>query len=98
MKSENVLRVFLVALIVLLACISIDFGLLLASTRSSNILANKAIQNKEMKSQLVGENDVEANHSESVKGHKDDLLDFNLTGVESEEFTPSLYKWLWNNL
>ena len=98
MKSENVLRVFLVALIVLLACISIDFGLLLASTRSSNILANKAIQNKEMKSQVIGENDVEANYSESVKGHNDDFLNFNRRGVESEEFTPSLYAWLWNDL
>jgi len=98
MKSENVLRVFLVALIVLLVCVSIDFGLVLASTRSSNVLENKVIPNEEMKSQVIGENDVEAYYSESVKGHNDDFLNFNRRGVESEEFTPSLYAWLWNDL
>jgi len=98
MKSENVLRVFLVALIVLLVCVSIDFGLVLASTRSSNVLENKVIPNEEMKSQVIGENDVEANYSESVKGYNDDFLNFNRRGVESEEFIPSLYAWLWNDL
>jgi hypothetical protein len=98
MKSENVLRVFLVALIVLLVCVSIDFGLVLASTRSSNEIANKAVLNEKMKSQVVGENDVEANYSESVKGYNDDFLNFNMRGVESKEFTPGLYSWLWDNL
>ena len=98
MKSENVLRVFLVALIVLLACISIDFGLLLASTRTSNAIENKVIQKEKIESQVVGENDVEAYYSESINGHNDDFLNFNRRGVESEEFIPSLYAWLWNDL
>lgn len=98
MKSENVLRVFLAALIVLLLCVSIDFGLVLASTRASNGLTNKAIQNEKMESQIVGENDVETNYSEPVKGYNDDFFNFNRRGVESEEFTPGLYSWLWNDL
>ena len=98
MKSENVLRVFLVALIVLLACISIDFGLLLASTRTSNAIENKVIQKEKIESQVVGENDVEANYSESINGQNDDFLNFNLRNIEGEEFTPDLYEWLWNDL
>jgi len=97
MKSESVLRVFLVALMVLFVCISIDFGFVVASTRSSNRLADKVILNDKMKTQVVGENDVEANYSEAVKSHNDDFLNFKLRGIESEEFTPSLYAWLWNN-
>ncbi|MDD4970542.1 MAG: hypothetical protein PHT07_14040 [Paludibacter sp.] len=97
MKLEKALRVMVLLLVGLFIWISIDFGIVLASTRSSKVIGNELIQNEKVKSQLTDKNDVESNYNESVRDHNDDFLKFNLRGIESEEFTPNLYEWLWNN-
>jgi len=97
MSSKKVLGVFVVALIVMFICISIDFGLVLASTRSI-VVIEKPVNQDEKAPVIANQNDVEANYSGLINDHNSDYLDFNLKGIESAEFTPNLYEWLWENL
>jgi len=95
MKVENVLRVLVIMLIGLFVCISIDFGMVWASARSSVSIANSLIPTVKSYLPITNENDVETNYSESVKDHNRDFVDLNISRVDNEGFTPSLYRWLW---
>jgi len=98
MKAENVLRVIAMFLMSLFVCISIDFGMILASTRSSVEIANRLILNEKTDKQIIEENEVETNYSESVKRHSSDFMNLNVSAIENENFTPALYRWLWKNI
>ena len=97
MKTENVLRVIVMLLIGLFVCISIDFGMILASNRTSVDIANRLIPTAEQDNKLPKENDVEINYSESVKRHTNDFENLHVSAMESEDFTPALYRWLWED-
>jgi len=97
MKTENVLRVIVMLLIGLFVCNSIDFGMLPAANRTSVEIANKLIPTAKQDNQQVKENDVEINYSESVKRHTDDFENLHVSAMESEDFTPALYRWLWED-
>jgi len=97
MKTENVLRAIVMLLIGLFVCISIDFGMILAANRTSVGIANRLIPTAKLDNKLAKENDVEINYSESVKRHTDDFANLHVSAIENEDFTPALYRWLWED-
>jgi len=98
MKLENVLRVMLMVLVGLFICISIDFGVVLASTKSLTKIAEKMYVNEKPDNQFSDDNEVDKNYSESINEHQVDFLNLKESGKTSDYFTPGLYRWLWKNI
>ena len=95
MKTEKVLGVVVMVLIGLFICITVDFSMILASTISRAKIANMLIlNNKQETNKLNGIENVE-NYSESIKGQNSDFLNLSTNDTGNKDFTPNLYRWLW---
>jgi len=97
MKLQNVIRAIFIFSIALFVCISLDFSMISATTRSSVKIVNGLKLNEKQNSFLSDENDVEINYNDPTIDHRSELLNLNTNVIKGEDFTPDLYEWLWKN-
>ena len=98
MKLQNVLRIMSLLFIAFFVCVSIGLSMDITPTKTTPIIANSIISNENPVNEITDENDVETNSSLSKKENRNDLLNFNTSFIENEEFTPNLYRWLWEKI
>jgi len=98
MKLQNVLRIMSILFIAFFVCVSIGLSMDITPTKTTPIIANSIISNENPVNEITDENDVETNSSLSKKENRNDLLNFNTSFIENEEFTPNLYRWLWEKI
>ena len=95
MKTEKVLGVVVMVLIGLFICITVDFSLILASTISRIKIASQLILNTAQDTMEINEIEPDKNWYESSNSQNSDFLNLMDDNNETEDFTPTLYNWLW---
>ena len=95
MKTEKVLGVVVMVLIGLFICITVDFSMILASTISRAKIANMLILNNKQETNKLNGCEYVENYSELIKDQNSDFLNLSTNDTGNEDFTPNLYRWLW---
>jgi len=98
MKLQNVLRIMSILFIAFFVCVSIGLSMDITPTKTTPIIANSIISDENPFIEMTDENDVETNFRMSITENRNDLLNFNTSFIENEEFTPNLYRWLWKEI
>jgi len=91
MKLKYIFRAIFIFTIALFVCISLDFSMISASSKSSVKTAPCKNSTENSDAQLKNENIAEINWTEPVLNYRRDLLNFNTNITNDENFISGIY-------